>query len=320
MQLSFLLGQAIAIATLAFTPAAAADLPIYGAFRTATLPTWQAEVGARFAVTTGTTKKDLFGDLFGTNLLVSRLTYRDLLAFSGEIFGRLDHASGMFLKGYGGAGAVTGGTLQDEDFPPITAPYSSTDSAQRSGSLSYLAVDLGYAFWRQPTFAVGAFIGYHHYFQRVNAYGCTQTAGNDICTPAIPTGTLGITETTRWDAFRLGLNVVWRFADQWKLTADAAWLPIAWLNATDRHWLRTDLPAPLPQHGGGINNVQLELVLNYDFTNCFSVGVGGRYWSFDTGSQGADVNFAVAGGIGQALSYRTQLWGGFLQASYRFGS
>ena len=48
--------------------------------------------------------------------LISRLTYSDLQAHSGEVFGRAEHLSGFFIKGFVGGGAITGGGLRDEDF------------------------------------------------------------------------------------------------------------------------------------------------------------------------------------------------------------
>ncbi len=80
----------------------------------------------------------------------------------------------------------------------------------------------------------------------------------------------------------------------------------------------TFLP-PRAETGGGVNNVQLELVLSYYVTSAFSVGVGGRYWNITTGSQGSAVDFTVVGGTSQPLSFRTERWGGFLQAAYKFG-
>ena len=80
----------------------------------------------------------------------------------------------------------------------------------------------------------------------------------------------------------------------------------------------TFLPA-LSETGGGLNNVQLELVLNYYVTPAFSLGIGGRYWNISTGSQGSAVDFTVAGDTSQPLSFRTERWGGFLQAAYKFG-
>ena len=59
----------------------------------------------------------------GPPIFLSRLTYTNLQAHSGEAFGRLEHLSGFFIKGFAGGGAITGGNLQDEDFPPVTFPY-----------------------------------------------------------------------------------------------------------------------------------------------------------------------------------------------------
>ena len=55
-------------------------------------------------------------------IFLSRLTYTNLQAHSGEAFGRLEHLSGFFIKGFAGGGAITGGGMQDEDFPPVTFP------------------------------------------------------------------------------------------------------------------------------------------------------------------------------------------------------
>lgn len=320
------LAVAMAITAVAISPAAAADLelhPVYGRhFRVTSLPTWQAEIGARYWASTGTTKKELSSP--GGDFLVSRLTYNNLLAHAGELFGRFDHITGVFIKGYIGGGVVTGGQLTDEDWnlptPPFAFNFSSTNSTQHSGGLAYGTIDFGYAMLNSPTLRLGAFGGYHHYYERVNAYGCTQTIPEQtsICVPAIPDSTLGITQTTNWDAVRLGLNAQWRITDRLMLTGDAAWLPVAWLNASDRHWLR--FSTATAETGAGVNNVQLELVLSYYVTPAFSLGIGGRYWNITTGSMGAARDLSVIGAdISQPISFRTERWGGFLQAAYKFG-
>jgi hypothetical protein len=52
-------------------------------------PEWEVEFGARYWVSSGRTKYDLFVDPPGTTLLpISRLTYSDLTGHSGELFGR----------------------------------------------------------------------------------------------------------------------------------------------------------------------------------------------------------------------------------------
>jgi hypothetical protein len=80
--------------------------------------------------------------------LVSRLTYRDVTTNSGEVCGSITSSHGWFLKGYVGLGAISSGSLQDEDFPPAIVPYSSTTSQQHGGYLDYASIDVGYNLYR----------------------------------------------------------------------------------------------------------------------------------------------------------------------------
>ena len=158
-----------------------------------------------------------------------------MFAHSGELFARLDHGTGLFLKGYLGRGVIPGGTLQDEDFlPSFLGGYSSTDSEQRDGRLIYATVDCGWAF-RGVTYRLGVFAGYHYNSERLSAFGCTQTAGNPfICAAGdVAPSTEVIQQDTNWGAARLGVNAEWRMTDRWKLTAEAAWLPYVHLDARD---------------------------------------------------------------------------------------
>jgi hypothetical protein len=132
--------------------AAAADYPIEPATSSRPLLSpqpiaqWESEIGGRYWYSSGRTQLNLFGATQAEGL-VSRLTYSDLQAHSGEVFGRAEHLSGFFIKGFVGGGAITGGGLRDEDFPPGAIPYSSTNSEQRDGRLAYATVDLGWT-WR----------------------------------------------------------------------------------------------------------------------------------------------------------------------------
>jgi len=241
----------------------------------------------------------------------------------GEIFGRVEHVTGVFVKGFVGGGKVNSGSLKDEDFPPFIVPYSSTDSEQRGGRLTYGTVDVGWN-WRYPGLKLGAFVGYLYYFERLNAYGCTQTATHpSICVPTIPTSVLGITQETTWHAVRLGVSGEWRFRSGLRLNAEVAWLPYAVLSAKDFHWLRipSDFSGAIPERGSSVANVQVEVLVAYDFASGLSLGMGGRYWQIGTGSGGATAHFEQSAALGapQSLAVRTERWGGFLQASYKFG-
>ena len=85
----------------------------------------------------GSTSKDLYG--FSRDELVSRLSYTGMQSHSLEMFTRVDHSSGLFWKGYAGGGLLTQGNLQDEDFPPVITPYSSTNSTLQNQSLGYIS-------------------------------------------------------------------------------------------------------------------------------------------------------------------------------------
>jgi hypothetical protein len=178
---------------------------------------------------------------------LSRFTYTGLRAHSGEAFGRVEHLSGFLLKGFVGGGAITTGRLQDEDFPPLilpingiptATPYSSTNSDQRDGGLAYATIDAGWT-WRSETSKLGFIAGYNYFHQLVNVFGCTQIASNPfVCNPTIPASVLVITDEWNWNSIRLGFNGQWRFWGGFAFDLDFAWLPHAWLGASDTHWQR----------------------------------------------------------------------------------
>src|SRR5215467_10153757 len=113
------------------------------------------ELGGRYWYSTGRIGYNYYGDTT-TSLLVSRLTYDQLTANSGEIYVRGDTPWGIFAKGLIGVGSIASGHLIDEDFfPSATFPYSQTSSTT-NGSLSYGTVDLGYAIVRQRTSGLAA--------------------------------------------------------------------------------------------------------------------------------------------------------------------
>ena len=139
---------ATAVSLAATMSAAAADWPLepatYPLFSPRPIAQWESEIGGRYWYSSGRTQLDLFGATQANGLL-SRLTYSDLQAHSGEVFGRAEHLSGFFIKGFVGGGAITGGGLRDEDFVTPSFPlYSSTNSEQRDGRLAYATVDLGW--------------------------------------------------------------------------------------------------------------------------------------------------------------------------------
>jgi hypothetical protein len=303
-------------AEAAATPVPAAPIPAY-AF----------EAGARYWYSTGKLSKGLFDDPRFSDWMVSRLTYDGLAAHSFEAFGRVALANGLFVKGFVGLGGMHSGTLNDEDFEPVTYPYSSTMSDQRGGTLGYLTADIGYAFAVHPRASVSPFVGYAFLAEKVNAYGCTQVAGNpSICVPPIGSDVLGITEDAKWHAVRIGLAAEVKLLDRLTLSGEAAWLPFAMIRAQDSHWLRIGTTAgsfsgAVPEQGEG-QGVQVEAMLSYRVWDCFNIGVGGRYWRFETKGTG-DLEQTVIGvtnPVSQPVNFISERYGAFVQGSYRFNA
>jgi hypothetical protein len=295
------------------------DLDIWWVPQARPIPQWTGEFGGRYWFSSGRTQFDLYAPVFLSGVQVSRLTYTGLQAHSGEAFGRVEHLTGFFIKGYAGGGAITTGNLQDEDFPPFTLPYSSTNSDQRGGQLAYATIDAGWT-WRGDSSKLGFFVGYNYFHQHVNALGCTQTASNPICLtapPPQPDSVLVITDEWNWNAIRLGFNGQWRFWGGVAFELDFAWLPHAWLVGSDTHWQRVP-PFTSPEGGGNsFSSVQIDALLRYQFVNGLSVGGGVRYWKVDT-AFGQTFNVGDLG-IPQTISFHSERWGPFVQGSYKFG-
>lgn len=274
---------------------------------------WIVEVGARYWYSDGKSYKDLF-DTTGA-LAISKLTYDDLKAHSGEIFMRIDHKSGFFLKGYLGGGKINDGKLTDEDFPPVVVPYSNTTSEQNGGNLTIANIDVGFNFWQSPSTRLGAFIGYHYWKESYHAYGCRQNATSLICVPTIPTSTLVISQENEWQSFRIGAIGEWRLSPRLMLTAEAAYLATR-LDGVDHHHLRPNID-PLPEDGDG-NGVMLEAILSYQLSEILNIGVGGRYWHLGKTDGHSHFELSPGGGNAQVLKWDIERMGVFVQGSLKF--
>jgi hypothetical protein len=281
---------------------------------------FSAAFGLRYWFSTGKTAKDLHG--VGGGALVSRLTYDGLDTHSGEFFGQIN-AHRIFLNGYVGAGKIVSGNLQDEDFPPVTAPYSSTNSDQREGDVAYATVDLGGYILDRPHARLGGFVGYNFLHQVVNAYGCTQTATNPgICVPTITTSVEVISQDNNWHSLRVGLNGDVNLGDRVMLSGEGAWLPYVHLDGADTHFLRICGTAgcftgPIPEDGNGWG-YQFQGLLEYQATNRLSFGVGGRYWHMETSGTSHFENHVVGGGSPQPVDWSIDDYGVLAQTKLKF--
>ena len=295
------------------------DYRLSGASDPASIPDAEFEFGGRAWYSFGRFQKDLGSGVSQAqqNVLNSRLTY-DTASASGELFGRIDTSSNLFLKGFAGGGSHVSGKMHDEDWVIFnaTVPYSNTVSDSVKGDLGYATVDFGYALFHGPSSKVGGFIGYNYFQENKSAFGCVQIANsNSDCVPSIPSSSLLITENDRWNSLRIGLNGVVTLADRLTLTADAAYLPYAAFRGADNHLLRGDVANTVSPETGAGKGVQLEAVLAYSPWKSFSIGAGGRYWAM--WATDASTNIFSTPCPCQALPVRTERYGAFIQASYK---
>ena len=321
-----------------------ADAPVVaiGVFPTkapppAVLSGWQVDAGARYWYSTGTTK-----NTSGSGSLVSQLTYSGLTGQSGEFFARVDAPSQIFIKGFIGAGAITGGNFNDEDwgvdegFPagpgtparPLPTAFEVTGSST-SGWLKFAAADVGYNVFHDRNYKIGPFVGYSYFRQMTNGFGCTQltTPQSLICNPPNPSNQQIISQDDTWQSLRVGVSAVVTIWDRLAINGDVAYLPYAHFTGLDSHLIRAPF-AFFPQDGTG-RGVQTELILTYGITESLNVGVGGRYWAMwstnasQTCHGGCDLT-APPGTFSTSppspITTNTERYGTFVQMSYRFNA
>jgi opacity protein-like surface antigen len=282
------------------------------------------EVGARTGWSNGFFKKNLH-ETSDTSPLLSWLTWSGQAGAMAETFVRLDHRSGLFAKGFIGGVNIAQSTMHDEDAyfaygnNPNANGYSNTVSSTKNGHDIYGTLDLGYDFVKLGRVSLGSFIGYNHYEQNVSAYGCQQIAANALCNSNYGNNynndLLLLSQRESWDSARLGLIVSAKLTDRLKLTGEAAWLPYSYSSGVDNHWLRSDIN-PANEKGVGHKGYQLESALSYALNEKVSLGVGARYWSFD--SKGT-MNFG-AKYYKQALDYNSNRLTLYTQLSYKLGT
>ena len=224
---------ALAIAAM---PAAAQPAPF--------LNGWAIEGGTRYWYSTGTSK-----NTSGGGTLLSRLTYDNLTGQSGEFFARVDTPAEVFIKGFVGAGAITGGKMNDEDWglieeidseekTKVPTAFEVTGSTV-SGWLKYAAGDVGYNVWHTHDYKVGPFVGYSYFHQTMNSFGCVQlTTPGSICDPPAPANQTTISQDDTWQALRVGVSAVATIWERFGINGDVAYLPYAQFSGLDSHWQR----------------------------------------------------------------------------------
>lgn len=276
-------------------------------------PGWEFTLGTRYWYAWGR-----YGNSNGQrDEIMSRLTYTDMRAHSGELVARLDSPYGIFAKALGGGGVITSGVMFDEDWGHATGSnnplesYSRTDSGL-SGSMNYFTFDVGYDVLRGADHKVGLFVGYNRLQVVMSAFGCNQLVNPSpgVCDPAPATGRNSISELDTWQSLRTGASAEVKLSPRFTLAGEVAYLPFASYAGLDIHHLREPV-VYFPWQGTG-QGVQAELLATWQATDAFSLGLGGRYWSLWTN------NAFQSNQPGNVFFADTQWYGLLVQASYRF--
>ena len=284
---------------------------------------WEVDAGTRYWYSGGTEK-----NTSGTGTLISQLTSSNLTGQSGELFARVDTQSRIFVKGYVGTGAITGGKNTDEDWGAGTQNKTGFQVADgtTSGWLNYAAADIGYNVLRDSNYKFSPFVGYSYFRQNINTYGCNFSvpAGQACATngQAATPNTPVLTEDETWQSFRVGVSAVATIWDRFGISGDVAYLPYSQYSGLDSHLFRVPITL-FPQNGSG-RGVQTELILTYLVTENLKLGIGGRYWAMWTEGARQSCHGDCGDGFTSSppLPYtaNTERFGGFVQASYQFAT
>jgi hypothetical protein len=234
----------------------------------------------------------------------STLDWTGLEAHVGELFGRVTHDSGLYLKGTIGGGDIGSGKIVDRDFFAGQVKFSDTTSQVRDGNVRYGTIDIGYGTpYARGRDRIGAFIGFQYWRERAIAYGVVcnpDDVGGAFCGPPgtvlIPPDVAALGYEPTAYGLRVGFDARYEFAPGFTISGEAAFLPYVRLRNLDSHFLRVDL-APSPniidtaKHAMGFT---AEAFINYAITRHIEFGVGVRYWAVY--SRSGDVVFLPAGG------------------------
>ncbi|QCB46630.1 hypothetical protein [Hydrogenophaga sp. PAMC20947] len=270
------------------------------------------EIGARYWHSSGGPEYTLYGGMSTADGAVSALQYKSKNVGSPEVFFRVDHTSGVFVKGIlSGTGTSNSGVEYDEDFEPETDPYSRTETSLLKSEVKYGSVDLGYGVTR-GALRVGGFVGYAKWNETYRAYGCTQLATSDICSPGdVGDNELGITETDKFTGPRIGVTADFAVNDKLTLSGEAAYFKPDHKNTDNHHLSGLGLT---PGNGNGSGS-QISIALQYLITPALSIGAGYRVWSV---SSDITTGITEQASENQLETYKTKRKGMFLQAAYRF--
>lgn len=240
------------------------------------------ELGLRYWLSTAQTQWSINSQGVDPTLgnPTSILTYERANAHVLELHARRNLPGQWFVRGSAGLGNVFTGKLTDEDFDLGQVKTLESESSVTGNRLRYAMLDVGGDLWSLDDGSrLGLFVGYHHWNERLDAYGAKF--------PGFSPAEIGATEPVisnevTWNALRVGVSWNVRIDPRTRFSLDAAWLPYARLRNEDSHWLRQDPgdlgPAPNIFVNGRGHGFQLDLELRYRIAASWEAGAGFRHW------------------------------------------
>ena len=194
-----------------------------------------------------------------------------------------------------GVGDVTDGAFLDDDFllDRRQGRFSHSRSVADAGGLFYATLDVGARLlsWGQAgrlgAGSLDGFVGYQYWREEYEASGLKGAlALGDV---ALPNRTRVITQTSVWQALRVGARSEVALGYGLTLRATAVLLPIGWWRWEDVHHLRGDLrqDPSVSAASDDAYGVELDGGLRWHVWGGLSLEGGYRYWGMD--SNGGDV-------------------------------
>lgn len=241
------------------------------------------ELGLRYWISTGVTQwghnAQQINPINGNP--TSTLTYEGATGHAIELHARKNFGEGWFARGNAGLGEIRKGTLTDEDFAVGQLKFSESSSSVKGNRLVYATLDIGRDLWvlNGGSGTIGLFAGYHHWSERLDAYGASWPVNFLFGFPDLGNSVPLISNEVTWNSLRVGVTWNTSINPKTRFSLDAAWLPHATLRNEDSHWLRSDFgPAPNVFIKGRGHGFQLDLELRRQLSDHWEAGAGLRHW------------------------------------------
>ncbi len=255
-------------------------------------PDFSLSIGGRAWYSSGKSDWNM-GGIGGVPALISDLRWDDVDSIVAEFT-----ADALFLKEYiltidGGFGAISDGTLTDEDFfGTRSALFSQSISTADDDNMWFVSVMLGTRVlnWNvrdeKPRSYLALMIGYQHWTETYVATKGVQTINTvgPFLGP-FPDQGKAITEDFTWDSLLVGVRTEIEILPDFAFKGRFMAVPYTHFTMEDIHHLRTDLkqdPSFEATADGGIG-VILDATLSYNFWGGFSIEAGYQYWDISSG-------------------------------------